>query len=215
MMNTRRVNVQPKKIYVHTNDLPDWVTFKESVAIDTEAMGLCLRRDRLCLVQLTFGDEICHIIQINRDSFQESPNLVRLLEDDSILKIFHFARFDVALLYETFGILTKNIYCTKIASKLARTYTERHGLKSVCMELFGIEISKKEQSSDWGKAVLTEEQKLYAANDVLYLHLIRERLDKILERENRKDIAEECFRFLPNLARLDCLGWSESLFSHL
>lgn len=206
---------RPEKIYVHENDLPSWVDFGTSVAIDTEAMGLHLQRDRLCLVQLSFGDDICHVVKINPNCYDSSPNLLELLENESILKIFHFARFDVALLFQTFGVLANNIYCTKIASKLARTYTERHGLKSVCLELLGVEISKKEQSSDWGKGLLTEEQKVYAAMDVLYLHRIKEKLDSILEREGRKEMAVECFKFLPHLAKLDCMGWSESLFSHM
>lgn len=207
--------LRPEKIYVHDEDLPDWVKFEESVAIDTEAMGLQIGRDRLCLVQLTFDGKTCHLVKFSADGAYNSPNLMKLLEDNSIQKIFHFARFDVALLFNTFGILPQNIYCTKIASKLARTYTERHGLKTICAEMLGIEISKKEQSSDWGKAVLTDEQKVYASNDVLYLHILRDKLDEMLERECRKSIAHECFKFLPHLAQLDCLGWSESLFAHL
>lgn len=203
------------KIFFHENDLPEWVEFKESVAIDTEAMGLHYGRDRLCLVQLSFDGENCHIIQIKKDEYQKSDRLIKLLEDEKVKKIFHFARFDVGLIFSTFGVLTRNIYCTKIASKLARTYTERHGLKSVCMELLGVEISKKEQSSDWGKNNLTEDQKAYAASDVLYLHEIMEALNKMLEREGRDRLALEAFNFLPTLAELDCSGWSESLFAHL
>jgi len=206
---------KPEKIYVHDDDLPDWLKFGDSVAIDTEAMGLQIGRDRLCLVQLTFDGKECHLVKFSANSSYNSPNLVKLLEDNSIVKIFHFARFDVALLFHTFGILPLNIYCTKIASKMARTYTERHGLKTICSEMLGVEISKKEQSSDWGRGTLTEEQKTYACTDVLYLHLLKEKFDEILERECRKSLAHECFKFLPYLAQLDCLGWSESLFAHL
>ena len=209
---------RPDKIWSHENDLPTWVLDDnkyDSVAIDTEAMGLCVTRDRLCLVQLSFDSKVCHLIKFNADSNYDSPNLIALLENPKITKIFHFARFDIALLFQTFGIAVQNIYCTKIASKLARTYTERHGLKTICSELLGIEISKKEQSSDWGKNALTEEQKLYAASDVLYLQFLKEKLDEMLARESRMELAIECFKFLPYLAQLDCLGWSESIFAHL
>ncbi len=206
---------KPEKIFVHEDDLPDWVKTSNTVSIDTEAMGLRIGRDRLCLVQLSFDGETCHLIKFSSDSRYDAPNLIRILEDEKVTKIFHFARFDVALLFETFGILTQNIYCTKIASKLSRTYTERHGLKTICSELLGMEISKKEQSSDWGRKTLTDEQKVYAAMDVLYLHILKEKFDEILERECRQNIALECFKFLPHLAQLDCLGWSESIFAHL
>ena len=209
---------RPEKISYYENDLPSWVLDEnksDSVAIDTEAMGLHIQRDRLCLVQLSFNSRDCYLIHFNADSAYNAPNLIKLLEDKKITKIFHFARFDIALLFQTFGITVQNVYCTKIASKLARTYTERHGLKSVCAELLGIDISKKEQSSDWGKAGLTEEQKLYAASDVLYLQILKEKLDEMLKRESRMELAIECFKFLPYLAQLDCMGWSESIFAHI
>lgn len=208
---------QPEKIYVHQNDLPDWVNFNahESVAIDTEAMGLNCARDRLCLIQLTFDGKTCHLVQFAPNMYHSAPNLVKLLSSD-ITTIFHFARFDATLLFHTFGIIPKNIYCTKIASKLARTYTEKHGLKNLCNELLGVEISKKEQASDWGKLTLSEEQKTYAAYDVLYLHQVKEILDNMLEREDRKTLAYECFQTLHCIIKLDCSGWSaESLFAHL
>lgn len=210
---------RPEKIYLHDNDLPEWVLDENKnnklIAIDTEAMGLQFSRDRLCLAQLSFDGKTCHLVKFSANSSYDAPNLVGLLEDADFTKIFHFARFDLALFFQTFGIITQNVYCTKIASKLARTYTEKHGLKTICNELFGIEISKKEQSSDWGKEVLTEEQKIYAANDVLYLHLMKEKFDEMLERESRKELAVECFKFLPYLAKLDCIGWSESIFAHI
>jgi ribonuclease D len=211
--------LKPEKIFTHENDLPDWVIKEnhtaESVAVDTEAMGLCVTRDRLCLVQLSFDSRTCHLVQFSANSPYNAPNLVKLLENAAITKIFHFARFDIALLFQTFGVVTNNIYCTKIASKLSRTYTEKHGLKSVCMELLDVELSKKEQSSDWGKFELTEKQKFYAASDVLYLQPLKEKFDVMLERESRKSLAVECFKFLPYMAQLDCYGWSESIFSHL
>lgn len=201
---------------IHHNDLPDYIQFTSNeVAIDTEAMGLNIKRDRLCLIQLTFDGKICHLIKMDPNGFNHAPNLTSLLKDKSIEKIFHFARFDVALLYETFGILTENIYCTKIASKLARTYTERHGLKTICNELLKIDISKKEQASDWGQPTLTQEQKNYAASDVIHLHELKEKLTAMLIREGRMEIAKECFNFLPHLAKLDCMGWSETLFAHI
>lgn len=209
---------RPDKIWTHENDLPSWVLDENksnSVAVDTEAMGLCLTRDRLCLVQLSFDCRTCHLVQFNAGCAYNAPNLIKLLENPKITKIFHFARFDVALLFQTFGVTTQNIYCTKIASKLARTYTERHGLKTICAEMLGIDISKKEQSSDWGRITLSEEQKLYAASDVLYLQCLKEKFDEMLERESRKELAIECFKFLPYLAQLDCLGWSESIFAHI
>lgn len=208
---------QPENIYVHQGDLPDWVKFDKynSVAIDTETMGLLHSRDRLCLVQFSFDGKTCHLVQFNANSILDSPNLVKLLESENIQKLFHFARFDCAILFHTFGIMPNNIYCTKIASKLARTYTERHGLKTLCNELLNVEVSKKEQSSDWGKNILTQEQKVYAASDVLFLHELKEKLDIMLEREGRKDLAYECFQALICIIKLDCSGWSESLFAHL
>lgn len=206
---------QYDKIFIHQNDLPNWVNFGSEVAVDTEAMGLSFVRDRLCLIQLTFDGKTCHLIQFNNQKYHESPNLVKLLEDEKVNKIFHFARFDVGLLFATFGAEVSNIYCTKIASKLARTYTDRHGLKSLCNELLNVEISKKEQSSDWGRENLTEEQKFYAANDVMHLIQLKEELNKILERENRIKLAYECFDALKCIVKLDCSGWSENLFAHL
>lgn len=212
-----KVTRQPENIYLHQQDLPDWVKFDNfnSVAIDTEAMGLMNSRDRLCLIQLSFDGKNCHLVQFQANSLEDSPRIVQLLESKKIQKIFHFARFDCGLLFHTFGIVPNNIYCTKIASKLARTYTEKHGLKTICSELLNVDISKKEQSSDWGKNILTQEQKVYAASDVLYLHEVKEKLDQILERENRKTLAYECFEALKCIIKLDCAGWSESLFAHL
>lgn len=210
---------RPDRIYLYENDLPQWVLDENKdsklVAVDTEAMGLHTARDRLCLVQLSFDAKICHLVHFCAGSSYNSPNLISMLENPDLTKIFHFGRFDLALLFQTFGIIAQNVYCTKIASKLARTYTERHGLKTICSELLGIDISKKEQASDWGKSTLSEEQKLYAAGDVLYLHHLQEKLDEMLERESRKNIAMECFKFLPYLAQMDCLGWSESIFAHI
>ena len=205
-----------KKIYLHENDLPNWVNLNsEQVSIDTETMGLLYTRDRLCLIQLTFDSEICHLVQIQPDSAHtKAPNLIKLLSSN-IQKIFHFARFDVGILFTTFGIMPENIFCTKIASKLARTYTERHGLKTICNELLKIDISKKEQCSDWGKSKLSEEQKTYAASDVLFLAEIKNKLEQMLIRESKMDLASECFACLPCIVRLDCSGWSESLFSHI
>jgi len=202
--------------HVHHNDLPDYIKFTSNeVAVDTEAMGLNNKRDRLCLVQLTFDGKICHLIKMDPNKFNDAPNLTKLLKDQNITKIFHFARFDVALLYETFGVLTENIYCTKIASKMARTYTERHGLKSLCTELLKVELSKKAKSSYWGAPVLTEEQKHYAANDIVHLHKLKAKLNDMLVRENRTELAHECMKFLPHLAKMDCMGWSETIFAHL
>lgn len=208
---------QAENIYIHQNDLPNWIKFEDypSVAIDTEAMGLQQPRDRLCLIQISFDGKNCHLVQFPANSINDSPNLVKMLESRKVQKIFHFARFDCALLFHTFGILPENIYCTKIASKLARTYTEKHGLKTLCNELLNIEISKKEQSSDWGKNALTQDQKHYAASDVLFLHEIKEKLEEILERENRKELAYECFQALKCIIKLDCAGWSENLFAHI
>lgn len=208
--------IQPK-IYVHKNDLPDWVDFSNAttVSIDSEAMGLKFRRDRLCLLQLTFDQETCHLIQFPHDAYKIPNNLFKLLNNKDIIKIFHFARFDCGLIYDTFQIMPQNIYCTKIASKLARTYTEKHGLKSLCNELLKIEVSKKEQSSDWGKENLTDEQKSYAASDVMYLLALKEKLDEMLIREGRLELALECFNMLPCIIKLDCAGWSENLFAHL
>lgn len=198
---------------LHQGDLPDNLDLGKSVAVDSETMGLDPRRDRLCLVQLSSGDGTAHLVRLNR-SF-EAPNLVRLLADPSVLKLFHYGRFDIAMFQRYLGVTTQPVYCTKIASKLTRTYTDRHGLRDLCRELLGVEISKQQQSSDWGADRLTEEQLAYAASDVLHLHKLKDVLDPLLQREGRQDIAQACFEFLPVRAKLDLLGWEETeIFSH-
>lgn len=194
------------EIQHHFGDLPSSVRFQGSIAIDTEAMGLNPHRDRLCAVQLSQGDGICHVVQFSHEKSYHAPNLVRLLQDPSILKIFHFARFDVALLSYTFGIEVKPIYCTKIASKIARTFTDRHGLRDLCKDLLNVDISKEAQTSDWGALTFTPEQLRYAATDVLYLHKIKEILDLMLKREEKEQLTQACFDFLPACAKLDLLG---------
>ena len=206
-------------IQLHRHDLPEGLSFGSSVAIDTETMGLDPRRDRLCLVQLSAGDGTAHCVQILPASLGGrpggAPNLKRLMEDPATLKIFHFARFDVAALYNALGVEVAPVVCTKIASKLVRTYTDRHGLKDLCKELLGVELSKQQQSSDWGQPELTPEQLTYAASDVLHLHALWARLKALLEREGRFDVAEACYRFLPMRGRLDLLGYEEpDIFSH-
>ncbi|WP_026607024.1 ribonuclease D [Methylocapsa acidiphila] len=201
-------------IRLHHGDLPDDAQFGDSVAIDTETLGLVPHRDRLCLVQLSRGDGTADIVQIAAGQAR-APNLERLLADPAITKMFHFARFDIAVLYKTFGVMAEPLYCTKIASKLVRTYTDRHGLKDLARELLGVDLSKQQQSSDWGAAALTEAQIAYAASDVLHLHALRDRLEAMLKREGRQDLADACFRFLPARARLDLLGWADAdIFSH-
>lgn len=201
-------------IRLHRGDLPNLSAYKGAVAIDTEAMGLDPARDRLCVVQLSPGDGSADVVQIPAGATQ-APNIKKLLGDRTIVKIFHFARFDVALLYKTFGVMAEPIYCTKIASRLARTYTDRHGLKDLTREILGVEVSKQQQSSDWGANELTEAQISYAASDVLHLHALKEKLDTMLAREKRADLAAACFRFLPDRARLDLAGWGEQdIFSH-
>ncbi|MCB1549324.1 MAG: ribonuclease D [Hyphomicrobiaceae bacterium] len=201
-------------IHVHDGDLPDGVDLGSAVAIDTETMGLKPHRDRLCLVQLSAGDGDVHLVRMAPGG-GPAPNLEALLADPEILKIFHFARFDVAALAHHLGVTTAPIYCTKIASKLARTYTDRHGLKDLVRELLGIELSKEQQSSDWGATELTPQQQSYAASDVLHLHALKSRLDAMLEREGRMDLAEACFSFLPNRAVLDLVGFDDmDIFSH-
>jgi ribonuclease D len=201
-------------VKLYRGDLPATLDLGREVAIDTEAMGLNPHRDKLCLVQLSSGDGDAHLVQIDRDTF-EAPRLKALLTDPGILKIFHFARFDVAALKVWLGIDATPIYCTKIASKLARTYTDRHGLKDLVREMLGIEISKQQQSSDWGLPVLSDAQKQYAALDVIYLHEIRSRLDAMLKRENRMELAQACFKFVPVRAALDLGGWTEEdVFAH-
>lgn len=201
-------------IRLHRGDLPDISRYKGAVAIDTETMGLDPHRDRLCVVQLSPGDGSADVVQIPQGA-KDAPNLKRLLADPAIVKIFHFARFDLAVLYNAFGVMPGPIYCTKIASRLTRTYTDKHGLKDIARELLGVELSKQQQSSDWGAEALSEPQLAYAASDVLYLHGLKERFDVLLAREDRQKLAEACFRFLPDRARLDLLGWgAEDIFSH-
>jgi len=200
-------------IKTHKDDLPSDLNLGKEVAIDTEAMGLEPKRDPLTLVQISTGNNDCHIIRLNRKEYT-AKNLVKILEDEKINKIFHFARFDVAILKHTYKINIKNVYCTKIASKLARTYTDRHGYKDLCMELLNKSISKVEQSSDWGGG-LTPEQQKYAATDVLYLHKIKNKLDKILEREGRIKLAQSCFNFIEHRTNMDLLGWADQdIFKH-
>ena len=201
-------------VYLHEGDLPDGLDLGPEVAIDSETMGLRYRRDPLCVVQLSSGDGHAHVVRLNRPDY-DCPNLKRLMADPAVLKLFHFARFDVAMLKLYLEVDTWPIYCTKIASKLARTYTDRHGLKDVVRECAGVELSKAQQSSDWGAAVLTPAQLDYAASDVLYLHAVKARLDEMLAREGRTDLARACFDFLPVRARLDLAGWDEiDIFAH-
>ena len=201
-------------IELHKGDLPAGLDWGTAVAIDTETLGLNPLRDRLCLVQLSAGDGKAHLVQLARDQY-DAPNLKALLTDERITKIFHFARFDIATLYHHLGVMTGPVYCTKIASKLVRTYTGRHGLKDLCQELIGIQISKQQQCTDWGADELSAEQCEYAASDVLYLHRLREELDRMLLRENRVELAARCFDFLPTRARLDLAGWGETdIFAH-
>ncbi|WP_010298314.1 ribonuclease D [Candidatus Odyssella thessalonicensis] len=203
------------KIFFYKNDLPADLDLGQSVAIDTETMGLKPSRDRLCLVQLSSGDGNCHLVQMDPTGEVYPENLIALLSDDTVEKIFHYARFDVAVLMHTFGISLSNIYCTKIASKLVRTYTDRHGLKELCKELLGVEISKQEQSSYWGADDLSEDQKKYAATDVLYLHQLKKILDVRLEKEGRLELAQECFHFILTRAYLDLLAGEDfDIFSH-
>jgi len=193
---------------LHERDLPDGLTLEAVIAVDTETMGLVPGRDRLCLVQLYGGGDTCHLVRISARQ-PHAPNLCRLLADPAIEKLFHFARFDVAVIKHDLGVTCRPVYCTKIASKLARTYTDRHGLKDLCRELLGIELAKEMQSSDWGAPDLSEAQLAYAANDVLHLHRLRERLDAMLKREGRAELARACFEFLPRRVELDLAGWSD------
>jgi ribonuclease D len=205
-------------IHLHVGDLPADLNLGPVVAVDTETMGLNPLRDRLCLVQLSAGDGVCHAVQIPAPppgTRHEAPALQRLLADEQVLKIFHFARFDLAALSHHLGVECRPIYCTKVASRLARTFTDRHGLKDLCRELLGIDLSKQQQSSDWGAPELTPEQLRYAASDVLHLHALRQRLDEMLVREGREALAQACFRFLPTRAALDLAGWGEiDIFQH-
>jgi len=201
-------------IHFHERDLPDSLDLGARVAIDTETMGLEPRRDRLCLAQLSNGDGTAHLVRFAPGDY-EAPNLCRLLADPGVLKLFHYGRFDIAVMAQYLGVLAAPVYCTKIASRLTRTYTDRHGLKDLCRELIGVEVSKQQQISDWGAEILSDEQKAYAASDVLYLHRLKEKLDMLLAREGRTEIAQACFDFLPTRARLDLLGWADrDIFSH-
>ena len=199
---------------VYKGDLPDNLTLGPAIAVDCETMGLNPNRDRLCVVQLSSGDGDAHLVQISQGQ-NKAPNLCKILENQQILKIFHFGRFDIAAMYKTFGVLTTNVYCTKIASRLIRTYTDRHGLKNLLQEILAVDISKQQQSSDWGSETLSKAQIEYAASDVLYLHQLRDILTQKLTRENRMEMAQSCFDFLPIRAKLDIEGWPETdIFSH-
>jgi ribonuclease D len=202
-------------IRLHRGDLPDLTRYQGgAIAVDTEAMGLNPRRDRLCVVQLSPGDGSADVVQV-LPSNSTAPNLTKLLADGNILKIFHFARFDLGVLYQGLGIMPGPVYCTKIASRLARTYTDKHGLKDLVREVLGVDLSKQQQSSDWGAADLSEAQVAYAASDVLHLHALKAKLDAMLAREGRQELAAACFRFLPERVRLDLAGWAdEDIFAH-
>ena len=201
-------------IHLHSGDLPEGLTFGSSVAVDSEAMGLRIGRDDLCVVQLSAGDGDAHVVQLSRPAY-DAPNLKRLLTDPGVLKLFHYARFDIGMFAHHLGVMTRPIYCTKTASKLARTYTDRHGLKDLTRELLSVDISKAQQSSDWGQPELSPEQLNYAASDVLNLHALKLRLDAMLEREGRVELAQACFDFLPVRARLDLAGWEDQdIFAH-
>lgn len=201
-------------IHLHKNDLPDDVQFEGSLAIDSETLGLNPLRDRLCVVQLSSGDGTAHLVQFDGKDYS-APNLKAILSDPKLVKIYHFARFDLAALYQYLGVWAAPVFCTKIASKLTRTYTDRHGLKDLTRELISVDLSKQQQSSDWGAETLTEAQMAYAASDVLYLHQLMDVLIGRLKRENRYEIAQKAFEFLPTRAELDLAGWSESdIFAH-
>ncbi len=201
-------------IRLHRGDLPNLTGYKGAVAIDTETMGLDPNRDRLCVVQLSPGDGSADVVQIAAGQTR-APNIEKLLADKSIIKIFHFARFDLGMMTKAIGVMAEPVYCTKIASRLVRTYTDKHGLKDLTREVLGIDLSKQQQSSDWGADTLTDAQVAYAATDVLHLHALKEKLDAMLARENRADLAAACFRFLPDRVRLDLAGWAaEDIFSH-
>jgi len=201
-------------VHLHHGDLPDGLSFGSSVAVDSETLGLRFRRDPLCVVQLSAGDGDAHVVRLDRPAY-DCPNLKALMANREVLKIFHFGRFDIGMIQLHLGVETGPVYCTKIASKLARTYTDRHGLKDVAREMAGVDMSKAQQSSDWGAAELTQAQLDYAASDVLYLHAIRERLNRMLVREGRMALAQACFDFLPTRARLDLEGWEDvDVFAH-
>ncbi len=201
-------------IRMHRGDLPDLSNYGDSVAIDTETLGLKPHRDRLCVVQLSPGDGTADVVQIEKGQ-TSAPNIEALLADRGVTKLFHFGRFDIAVLHNAFGVLSRDVYCTKIASRLTRTYTDRHGLKELCKELLGVDISKQQQSSDWAAETLSDAQAAYAASDVLYLHRLKEALDMRLAREDRTGIAQACFNFLPDRCLLDLAGWDETdIFAH-
>jgi len=201
-------------VFLHEGDLPDGLDLGPEVAIDSETMGLRFRRDPLCVVQLSAGDGDAHVVRMRRPAY-DCPNLKRLLTDPQVLKLFHFGRFDIGMFQLHLGVETRPVYCTKIASKLARTYTDRHGLKDVVRELAGVDLSKAQQSSDWGAETLTPAQLEYAASDVLYLHAVKARLDEMLAREGRAELARQCFDFLPSRSALDLAGWDEmDIFAH-
>ncbi len=202
------------KIKLHKNDLPDGLDLGPIVAIDSETLGLNPLRDRLCLVQLSSGDGTAHLVQFAPGDYA-APNLKRMLADPNVLKLFHFARFDMAMFRQYIGVMTAPVYCTKIASKLVRTYTDRHGLKDLVKELLGVDMSKEQQSSDWGAAELSDKQLAYAASDVAYLHRLKDALDAMLAREGRTGLAKACFDFLPTRVELDLAGWAETdIFAH-
>ena len=201
-------------IHLHQYDIPDNLSFHGTVAVDTETSGLNLKRDRLCLIQLSDGNGDAHLVHFPTPRY-DAPRLKRLIADDTVTKLFHFARFDIGVLSQRLNVWCTPVYCTKIASKLVRTYTDRHSLKELCRDLLGIEMTKAQQSSDWGAAILTQEQQIYAASDVLHLHQLREKLDVMLEREDRSDLAIKCFAFIQTRARLDLAGWGEDdIFAH-
>ena len=205
----------PDNIDLHHGDLPAGIEFGDSVAVDTETLGLNVMRDKLCLVQLSAGDGTCHMVKFDVSKPYEAPNLCALLSNPEVLKIFHFARFDVNVLSFYLDTDIFPIYCTKIVSKLTRTYTPRHGLKDLCSELLGVTLSKQQQSSNWAAETLSGEQLAYAASDVLYLHQLKEKLDTFLERDNRTEIVSQCFQFLPVVTTLDLMGWDiGDMFSH-
>jgi ribonuclease D len=200
--------------HLHQGDLPDGLSFGASVAIDCETMGLQPHRDRLCVVQLSGGDGVAHLVQVGIGQ-TSAPNLERLLRDRDVTKLFHFGRFDIAAMYHAFGALAEPVWCSKIASRLVRTYTDRHGLKALLQEMLGVDVSKMQQTSDWGAETLTDAQVAYAASDVLHLHALREALDAMLAREGRTEIAQACFDFLPTRAKLDLIGYPDTdIFAH-
>ena len=206
-------------IHLHRHDLPDGLDLGPSIAVDTETMGLDPRRDRLCLVQISAGDGQAHLVQLVPEALgghgYDCPNLKRLMSDPNTLKLMHFARFDVGMMQHALGIRVAPVKCTKIAAKLTRTYTDRHGLKDLCRELLGVDLSKQQQTSDWGAVELSSEQLVYAASDVLHLHALWSRLEALLRRENRLELAEECFAFLSARGTLDVLGWDQpDIFAH-